>query len=191
MESFLYTNRRKNAAIAGAMFSKIVLVLLAFYAGAIDQCRDFCASHEQDAGGILVQYTLFFSTGTMVVVVFSWLIVCFWVHESSSTTTAEECEIHDQNLTENENIQYIIISNIVEMLALGIYGVANLVIVADKCSDRLVSGSLCHTTTWVLTVCSFAWALAVGVLYYNNRVPTDMVKITDYAHTGGYEIRIY
>ena len=179
--------------IAGAMFSKIALVLLAFYAGFIDRCQDFCASREQDSESILAQYTMFFAIGTTIEIVFSWLMVFFVVHESSPTNTEEEREIHDQNLTENENIEYIIMSNIVKMLALGVYGIACLASVPEECSDGPVRDSFCHTTTWVLTVCSIVWALSVGFLYYNNRkaVPYDRVGRTDSANTAGFESRAY
>jgi len=159
----------------------------------IDQCRDFCTSHEQDSESILVQYSMWFAIGTAVDVVFSWLLVFFGVHESSPTNTPEECEIHDRNLTQNENIQYIIISNIVEMIALGIYGIVCLNIVQETCSDGPVRNNFCHTVTWLLTVGSILWAFSVGYLYYNNKtvVPPDMVKMTDYAHNGVFESRVY
>jgi len=193
MKSFFYSSYRKNAVIAGAMFSKIVLVIVAFYAGFINQCRDFCASHEQDSESILVQYIMVFAISTTIENVFSWLMVLFGVHESSPTNTEEECEIHDTNLTENENIEYIIISNIVEMLALGVYGIACLVGVPRECSDGLVADKFCHTVTWVLAACSIVWAISVGFLHNNNKkvVPSDMIKLTDYAHTAGFESRVH
>jgi len=194
MKSFFYSTYKKNAVIAGAMFSKIVLVLLAFYAGFINQCRDFCASHEQDSSSesILVQYTVVFAICTTIEIVFAWLMVCFGVHESSPANTEEECEFHDRNLTENENIQYVIISNIVEMLALGVYGIICLLLVQNECSDGLVSDSFCHTVTWVLTVCSIVWSISVGFLYYNNKkaVSSNRVILTDYAHTAAFEISL-
>jgi len=192
MKSFFYSSQRKNAVIAGAMFSKIVLVLLAFYAGYIDRCRDFCASHEQDSESILVLYAEVFTIGTTIEIVFTWLMIFFGIHESSPTNSPEECEIHDQKLTENENIQYVIVSNIVEMLGLGVYGIACLVLVPDECSDGPVRDSFCHTVTWVLTVCSIVWAISVGFLYYNNKktVPSDRVRLSHYEHTAAVEISL-
>jgi len=187
MRTFFYTSRRKNVVIAGAVFSKIVLLVLASYIAFIDQCRDFCTSHEQDSESILVEFSTWFAIGTAVDIVASWLLVFFGVHESSPTNNPQECEIHDRNLTQNKNIEYIIISNIVEMIALGIYGIVCLIIVPQTCSDGPVRNNFCHTTTWLLTVGSILWAISVGFVHYNNTkvASPGAGKMTDYTHIGG------
>jgi len=179
MKSFFYSSYRKNAVIAGAIFSQIVLVLLAFYAGFIDQRRKFCASDEQDSESVLVQYTRAFAIFNTIDFVFCWSLVFSGVHKSSPTNTEEECEIHDKNLIENENIQYLIISSMVEMLALGIYGIVCLVIVPKKCSDGPVSDGFCHTITWVLTVCSIAWAISVGFYVHGETYVTRLQRANE------------
>ena len=183
--SFFYSSYRKNAVIAGAIFSQIALVVLAFYAGFIDRCRDFCVSQEADSESVLVRYMRFFAICNTIDIVFCWSLVFFGVHESSPTNTEEEREIHDKKLTENENIEYLIISSMVEMLAMGVYGIVCLVIVPRKCSDGPVGNSFCHTITWVLTVCSIVWGISVCFLHYYNKkaVPSGMVHLPDYAHT--------
>jgi len=104
---FFYSSYRKNAVVAGVVFCQIDLIFIALYAGFIDQCRDFCASHEQDSESVLVQYTRFFAICNTVDIAFCWSLVFFGVHESSPTNTEEQCEILDKNLTENENIDGI------------------------------------------------------------------------------------
>jgi len=168
------------------MLGKFSLLLLASYAAFIDRCRDFCDSHEEDSEAILLQYCLWFSIGTAVDIVFSWLLIFFGVHESSPTNTERECQIHDHKLTQNDNVAYVIISNIIDMLVLGIYGVVVLINVSTTCSQAPIRDGFCHTTTWILTVCSLLWAICVAFLYYKNikQLPSDGVQRADYTQTG-------
>jgi hypothetical protein len=176
MESFFYTSNKKNAVVAGAMFSKIILIFLALYALFIRRCRDLCASTEQDSESVFVQYMAIFAIGTTIELVFSWGMILFGVHENSPTRTEEECITHDRKLTENQYVQYIIVSNIVEMAILGVYGIACLVMVPNECSDGSIKDSFCRTMTLVLTVCSLGWAIIVGLLHYENQVHTESVE---------------
>jgi len=185
MASFFYSSYRKNAVIACALFIQIVLVFLAFYAGFIDRCRDYCVSHEEDSEAVLERYIRFYVICNTIDIVFCWSLFFCGVHESSPTNTEEEREVHDRKLTENQNLEYLIISSIIEMLGLGVYGIVCLVIVPRKCSDGPVADSFCHTITWVLTVCSIVWGISVSFLHYHNQkaVPSGMAKLPGYAHT--------
>jgi NADH:ubiquinone oxidoreductase subunit 5 (subunit L)/multisubunit Na+/H+ antiporter MnhA subunit len=185
----LFARAWKNAVVAAAMLSMIVLVGLASYAGFVDQCQDLCVSHEHDPGHLLQQYAYFFAICAGVVLVFSWLLVMFGVHEDSPANTEEECEARDQRLTENDNMQFVFASYIVEMLALGIYGVVSLVRVARQCPDGTVSGSPCHTITWVLTVSSLACGVCVGFLHYINvaAVLRKAREQPEYIRTDGFQ----
>jgi len=133
----------------------------------------------------------FLATCNTIDIVFCWSLFFFGVHESSPTNTEEEREIHNKKLTENENIEYLIMSNMVEMLALGVYGIICLVIVPKKISDGPVGNIFCHTITWVLTVCSIVWGISVCFLHYNNKkaVPSGRVKLPEYAQTVVFDSR--
>ena len=174
-ETFLYSSNKKNAVIAAATISKIILTFLALYAGFIDQCRNFCVSSNEYSESVLVRYMQTFAIFTSIEIVFSWGMVLYGVHESSDIDSKQQVENHDRNLTENVSVQYIIISNIVETAIFAVYGIVCLIIVPHECSDGPVKDSFCHTVTWVLTVCSIVWAVSVGFVYYNNKAHTESV----------------
>jgi len=165
MNSCLYSSPRKNAVLAGATVSRAAPVLLALYAGFVNQCRDFCASGAEDAESVLVQYTRLFVIVNTVDMLFCWSLLCLCVREGSPTDTAAERAVHDKNVSDSESMQYFVVSSWVEMLFVGVYGFVCLAIVRRGCADGPVGDGFCRTITAVLAACATAWSICVCLLH--------------------------